>query len=843
MRRILLKFLRRRRLERDLEAEIAFHREMAALHGNTIPFGNALVVKEQARDIWQFTLFENLWRDVRYAARGLRRSPGLVASALLSLGIGIGANMAIFSMVTDVLLSTPTIATPEQWVALRLGGSSHAPADVVEALRASGTFPDVVGEREEASVNWDNGTETLPLHSVDTTRDYFTALGIPFAMGRGYNTDDPAESVVVSHRFWRERLGSDPAIVGHLLRLDGRAFTVTGVLTPRHRTLIGMGFSPDLYVPRFREDAKLAIYVRVAPGTTTAAVRDRAEAAAAHIDRVRAAPDPLARQVEATPVAGIARLQSRNTQVLMLFSGVLLGVVGLVLLIACVNVAGLLLARAAGRRQEMAMRLALGASRGRLLQQLLVEGVLLACLGVGSGLLLRQVLAGLLERVALPLPVPVRFQLELDARAIVYSGLLMLVASCVAGLVPAWQAVRDSLAVSVRRGGRLRLRRALVVAQVATAFVVLATSGLFLRNMRASAGISPGFEATRALRADVSLPPAAYADPARSRAYVETTLASLRAVAGVEAASAALFVPLEGSTRRNLATVRFADAATESRLRVYLNAVSEDYFRTMAIPFVSGSTFGRGRDATRPVVVNRAWVERASPGRDPVGRVFRLDDDPVPYRVIGVVEGTKNRTLGEDPEPQLYEHLLDHGVERSRVQFLVRTTGRPGALLAPVRRVLRASEPAAGLVVEPLSTSIALAMLPSQVGATMLGGLGLLGLALATIGLYSVMAHAVVRRTPEIGIRLAIGASRWTIARLVLGETFYLVGLGAGAGLLMALLLTRPLAVFLVPGMSPTDPVSYVAVLLILLGAALVATASPIVRALSVPPMASLRAE
>lgn len=844
MRRIFLKLLRRRRLERDLEIEMAFHREMAARHGTTIPFGNPLVVKEQARDLWRFALVENLWRDLRYAARGLRRSPGLVISALLSLGVGIGANMAIFSMVTDVLFSTPSITEPARWMAIRLGGGSHAPHDVVEALRASRVFAAVAGEREEASLNWDDGVGTRPLHAVDTTPDYFAVLGIPIAQGRGYDDGDPSDVVVVSHRFWRDSLGSDPHVVGRVLRLDGRAYTVTGVLPPRHRTLIGMGFSPDLYVPRFRRDAKLAIYVKVAPGTTPEAARARAEAAAAGIDRVLPQPMPLAQHVEATPVSGMDRLRSRNSQVLVLFSAVLMGAVGLVLLIACVNVAGLLLARAAGRRQEMAMRLALGASRARLLQQLLVESLLLACLGVVSGLVVRQVLAWALERVSLPLPVPVRFQLGLDLRAILYAGVLMLVASCVAGLLPAWQAVRETLAVSVKRGGRLRMRRVLVVAQVATAFVVLATSGLFLRNVSASSRISPGFETGRAVRADVHLPPARYLDdPARSKAFVEHTLASLDALPGVDAA-ATLFVPLQGSTRRDTVTVRFQDAADEVQLRVYINAVTRDYFRTLGIPFVAGRSFDGSSDASaRAVIVNRAWVDRASPGRDVVGRTFRIGDEPVPYRVVGVVEGTKNRTLGEDPEPQYYENLLDSGVERSRVQFLIRGRATPQQLIEAVRPLLRAAEPAAGLVIEPLTQSVALAMLPSQVGATLLGMVGALGLGLAAVGLYGVMAYAVTRRTREIGIRLAIGASRGTIVWLVIGEAAWMVGLGALLGLVLALLLTRPLATFLVPGLSPADPISYAGVLLVLLATGLVATAGPVLRALRVPPMESLRAE
>ncbi|AMY11311.1 Macrolide export ATP-binding/permease protein MacB [Luteitalea pratensis] len=843
MRRTLRKIFRRRRLERELEAEIAFHRDMAASHGNATPFGNTLVVQEQVRDLWHFTAIENVWRDLRYATRGLRRSPGLVLSALLSLGFGIGVNVAIFSLVMSVLLGTPSIVSPDEWVGLRLGGSSHAPRDVVEQLRRSGAFREVVGEREESSVNWDTGTDTRPLYGVDTTTNYFAGLGIPMLHGRGYNADDPHDVVVLSHRFWRDALGSDPAIVGRSLRLDGRMYTITGVLPARHRTLIGMGFSPDVFVPQFRPDAGLQIYVRVEPGTSADTARSRAEAIAVQLDRTHPG-EEYARNVVATPVAGRARLAATNSRMLVLFSAVLLAVVGLVLLLACVNVAGLLLARAAGRSEEMAVRLALGASRGRLLQQLLAESLVLAVLGLACGFFLRQLLAWGAERITLPLPVPVRLQLDLDSRVLVYSVVLMFLASLAAGVLPAWQATRESLAVSGRRGGRLRLRRGLVVAQVAVAFVVLTTSVLFLRNLFEAGRISPGFDTLQTIRADVHLPSARYDDPQRSRAFVASALQAMDAAPGIGASAAAYLVPLtDGSNYRR--PIIFADSGERVEVAVHWNAVSPRYFQVMAIPFVSGSTFAPREDsAATPVIVNREWTRRYSPQRPAVGRSFRHDGNATTlYRVVGVVEGTKNRTLGEEPLPQLYEHLALKGVERSRVQLIAQVTGPPALAVPAVVAALRGVEPAAGVTVEPMAASMAFAMLPSQVGATMLGSLGLLGLGLAAVGLYGVIAYSVTRRRREIGIRMAVGAGRSNIVRLVLGEAVWLVGLGAVIGLGAALLLTRPLAAFLVPGVSPADPVSYAAVLLALTLTAVLASAAPVLRAIHVAPTQALKAE
>ncbi len=347
----------------------------------------------------------------------------------------------------------------------------------------------------------------------------------------------------------------------------------------------------------------------------------------------------------------------------------------------------------------------------------------------------------------MPLPVPVRLHLDLDTRVLVYSVVLMFLASLAAGVLPAWQATRESLAVSGRRGGRLRLRRGLVVAQVAVAFVVLTTSVLFLRNLFEAGRISPGFDTLQTVRADVHLPSERYDDPQRSRAFVDSALQALEAAPGIRAGAAAYLVPLtDGANYRR--PIIFADSGERVEVEVHWNAVSPRYFEVMAIPFVSGTTFAPREDsAATPVIVNREWTRRYSPQRPAVGRAFRHDGAATLYRVVGVVEGTKNRTLGEDPLPQLYEHLALKGVERSRVQLIAQVTGPPALAVPAVGAALRGVEPAAGVTVEPMAASMAFAMLPSQVGATMLGSLGLLGLGLAAVGLYGVIAYSVTRRT------------------------------------------------------------------------------------------------
>lgn len=273
MRGFFLKLLRRRRLHRDLEAELAFHREMSGAHHNAIPIGNTSIIKEQAFDLWRFNFFENLWRDALYAVRGLRRSPSLVISALLSLGLGIGVNTAIFSLGAEFLFSEPSVRDASSLVSVRVGGNSHSSIDVVDFLRDSGLFQQVTGENEEAFVNFNDGRETRRAFGVYAAKNYFTALGIPILLGRGFIPADGDQMVVLHYRFWRKYFNGDPSLVGRVIYLDGRPCTVVGILPENHRTLVGFGFSPDLFIPRYLEKTQLAIYARLKPGMTVAQVR------------------------------------------------------------------------------------------------------------------------------------------------------------------------------------------------------------------------------------------------------------------------------------------------------------------------------------------------------------------------------------------------------------------------------------------------------------------------------------------------------------------------------------------------------------------------------------------
>jgi putative ABC transport system permease protein len=844
MRRLFLKVFRRRTLDRDLEAELAFHREMSAASGNSVPLGNITLLKEQALDLWRFNFVENLWRDLVYAVRALRKSPGLVFAALLSLGLGIGVDTALFSLTMEFLVSDPSVRDPGSIVYLRRGENSHVSPTVVDEIRRSGFFDDVAGQNEEAYINFNNGVETHPIFAVQATRNYFTALGIPVWRGRGWNESDTGQVVVLHPHFWRTRLAADPGIVGKSIRLDGRPYTVLGILPDNYRSLVGYGFAPDVFVPTYIEGTVLAMYARLKPGMTLGRLQAALPALAAQLNQRVPARDDAEKHLNATPAGGLARLQrEKKARAVSLFFVMLLAIVDLVLLIACVNVAGLLLARASSRRREIAIRLAIGASRSRLLQQLLAESLLLSIAGAGLGFALALAVARAAAAIPLPIPVPVRLHIEPDWRVVCYAAGLTIASAMASGLVPAWQSLRDSLSAGMQRERKLRLRRLLVAAQVAISFVVLTAAALFLRNLMRTNSLGPGFDIRNTVRAEVYLPPAAFKESTAINVYVARSLEELHAIPGVEAAAAARIIPFTGAT--NMGTnLRISGSDVMQFPQFNWNAVTPEYFRAMDIPILQGRTFAKNADSGfKVVVVNGEFVRRYVGGRDPLTVTFTWANHTDPYRIVGVARSTKNMTIGEDPRAQMYEPLWQIENDRSRLQFVTRSAIPPAALAPAVRQVLRRVEPSAGLEVETMYSATGFAFLPSQVGAALMGGLGILGLLLAVVGLYGVLAYSVVSRTREIGVRVAIGASPGQVSALVFREVARLLAVGISTGLLLAIAITRPLAMFFVPGLSATDPASFAAVIAVLVVTGTLAALGPVRRATHVDPLQSLRAE
>jgi predicted permease len=842
--RTLLKLWRRRRLARDLETELAFHRDMASAGNNQIPFGNSTAIKEHAFDLWRFNTVENLWRDLTYSLRTLRQSPGFVLTALLSLGLGIGANAALFSLAVEFLLSDPSVRDAGTVVYVRQGGNSHVLPATLDDLQQSGVFEDVAGENDEGFINFDNGVETKRAFATQATKNFFSVLGVPVLLGRGWTVNDPNQVAVLSAHFWRTRLGGDPAIVGKVIRLDGRAYTVLGVMPNNFRSLVGYGFSPDVFVPVYLQGSILQAYARLKPGVSVGQVNAALPALGQRLmvefpDRYEAD-----QRLHATPVSGIERLHmEREAMTIGLFFVILLVVAGLILLVACTNVAGLLLARSSARQREIATRLALGASKMRLLQQLLMESSLLSLAGAALGFVFALGAAKGLAAISLPFPVPIRLHVETNWKIVSYAAVLAVFAGLSSGLMPALASLKESLSKGMHRERRLRMRRVLVAAQIAVSFVVLSTASLFLQNLLRTNSMNAGFDVNHAIHGESFLPPHAYLDGKTINPYINRVLSGLRAIPGIEQAAASFSIPFNDA-RTDGATLVFSGSGDRQHAQFNWNAVTPEFFRAMQIPVLRGRAFvPHDNGGSKVVIVNDVFVREYLGTREPLGTVFSWTDDKAPYRIVGVVKGTKCMTMGEDPRPQLYEPMAQVNLDQPRIQFVARSVTSPAAQLKAVQETLRQAEPTAGLEVQTMFSSIGFAFLPSQVGAILMGSMGALGLLLVVMGLYGVLAYSVARRKREIGIRMAVGASSMDISRLVLRDFSRMLLSGVAIGLAVSILVTRPLSMFLVQGLSASDPGSFVLATLMLSLTAAIALTGPVLRALKVAPMECLRCD
>jgi predicted permease len=535
------------------------------------------------------------------------------------------------------------------------------------------------------------------------------------------------------------------------------------------------------------------------------------------------------------------------------FFGMLITVVGLVLLIACANVASLLLARAASRQHELAIRQSIGASRGRIVRQLLAEGLLLAVLGTIAGLLLNFVIAAVANRIRLPLPAPVSLKIQPDWRLLSYATGLAMVSALVCGLLPALKATKRDVQTALRLGersvaARFGFRRALVIAQLTSSVVLLLTAFLFLRNLLLSNSLSPGFDIDHTVWAYMRLVPERYSakDPAESKNKIENVshraLERLRDLPGVESAATAAIVPLNDNVKIG-GDVR-VDSRTQAQQLLYTgNWIGPDYFKTMGIPVLAGREFLPDDRAGAPgvVILNQSMGRLLFGEQNPVGHTLRFDRDP-PMTIVGVVKNSKYFSLGEKDLPAVYWPDVQSSRVAVNLNFLLRTH-HPDSICKDVNRALGAVDGTAAIEVKPMSRALGLALLPSRVGAVLLGSMGVLGLLLAAVGLYGVLTYSVNRRIREIGIRVALGARPGRVGYLVCRSSLLLVCAGLAMGGLLSYFAASPLAMFLVPELSPHDPVSLAAVVVTLLLVAMTATVPPAIRALRIDPMVALRYE
>jgi macrolide transport system ATP-binding/permease protein len=809
---------------------------------------------------------DHFWADVRYAARLLAKAPGATLATVLSLALGIGANTTLFTWLSAVMLR-PFPGVPEAERLLELYVTDPNEGYINLSHPEYRDYRD--GARQSAVIAFDDQALSLSadgqserIWGLLVSGNYFDVVGVKPALGRAFRPDEDVAPgrdavVVLSHALWQRRFGGDPQVVGRTVRLNTHPFTVIGVAPPAFvGTRLALSF--DAYVPLAmqgqvvpggdrlaeRGDRWLRAMARLAPGVSLEQAQAELSTIAARLGREY--PADAGRRVEIFPVwnspSGGGRIL---TPVLLVLSAV----AALVLLIACANVANLLLARATARGREVAVRLSLGASRGRLVQQLLTESALLALMGGAAGLLIALWCSPLLRAFVPPTDFPIDLPVAVDGRALAFTLAVSLLTGLLFGLAPALHASRPALASVLRDDAgtvtgarRARLRHGLVVTQVALSMVLLVSAGLFLRSLRAAQAFSPGFEVDGVLLASVDLFPNGY-DSRRGVALQERLLERVRGLPEVRAASLGRRVPLSfgGSSSFNGLRVEGYTPPPDQKTWSYVNQVGSDYFRTLAVPILRGRDIAEqdGPEAPRVVVINECMALRYWPGREALGGHITFDDRV--HTVVGVVRDFTFRRLGEEAAPYMFLPLAQYYAGGAVLH--VRTAGDPLLVAPALREIVRELDPGLPLFgVRTLRQASAAVTFQHRLGGTLLGAFGVLALLLATVGLGSVLAYMVGQRTREIGVRMALGGDRSDVFRLVLRRGMGLTGLGMAIGLAAALAATRPLGGMLFH-VSASDPLTVLAVALLLAGAALLACLFPARRAMNVDPLVALRHE
>jgi putative ABC transport system permease protein len=797
--------------------------------------------------------------DARYALRGLLRSPGFTAVAILSLALGIGANVTIYT-IANAFLTRPIggVAAPGRLVRVYRGSHSALQyRDLAYVRDNSQVFSGVIGE-ETMPVALANESGTERVLGALVTPGYFPTLGVHAEAGRLFGVDSLEQSVVLSHNFWRRRFGGDARVVGQTIRVNDRALRIAGVAAPDFVGSMSL-WGADLWLSPATAQAVTGTSLDHWGGSLYATARlrdgmsvDRANAIVRTLAGRMVADDSSRGREFSLRVDDASGITAELRQPALVVSGFLLFVVGLVLLIACANVANLLLARATGRRREIAVRIALGARRGQLLRLLLIESGMLAVAAsvVGSGVAMWSV--GVLGRYVMSRsPEPILLNLAPDGRVLLATVALALFTTILFGLLPALRATSVEVSPVLREAapqssGRSRMRSMLVGTQVALCTILLACATLFLRSLANARVIDPGFETAGVVDLPVDLR-SRQLDSARGADFYRRLLERANALPGVRSATLAAVVPLGGSNMQLGIWTPDAAGANRAIAMPYFNVVGRDYFRTLGIELVAGRDFDE--DATSPAdvaVVNEKFARRLAPDgqiANALGRRFSMSGPAGPWIiVIGVARNTKYNTLGEKTPDFLYQPFARH----YRAEMVLQVKSSPAGEAA-LRRMLpgmvRELDPqlppaAASSLAEDMRVSL----LSAQIGAALLGAFGALALLLATMGIYGVASYAVAQRTRELGIRCALGATARDVMGMVLGQSLRVAIVGTAVGLLCAVAVARLIASQLY-GVGAADPVTFIGMPACLVTVALLATLVPALRATRVDPVVALRSE
>ena len=877
---------RRRRTERDFAQEVDSHLRLEAdklieegmSHDDARAtavrrFGNVTAHRERFYESGRVRWLDHLWRDLGYGARMLRKRPGFTAVAVLSLAIGIGANTIIFSLVNAIMLRAFPADRPEELVnvysATRRSPYGNLSYPDFENLR-DGTVDvfSAVGVAVGTRVPIDR--EVVTVEAV--TGDYFSLLGVEAGLGRVIGpTDDLARGAhpvaMLSHVYWQRRFGGDPDIVGRELSLAGRPYTIVGVAPVEHRgTYFVLGTHPALYVPMSMYDELMGYKMseagglhnlfgraRLAPGVTLAQAETAVAAVAASLDAARPDNWGVGDGFTLVPTMEVLAHPAQVDPYLRRVAALLMGVVGLVLLLACTNLASFLLARARDRRREVAVRLALGASRGALVRQLLTETSLLTLLGSVAGLGLAVWLLLVLVNTNLPLPFNLSLNsldLGLDWTVLAFTGGVSVLAGTVLGLVPAWQTTRPDVVSTLKQDtagggqpGQLRWRNALVVTQLTVSLVLLVGAGLFLRSYQQRLAIDTGFGRDPAAIVLVRIPSTQLAVD-QGRQYTRRLLDRFRVLPGVEVVGITSNPPLVGIYSMTFMVDGHEPPQGQDAHRASQANIDPTFFEAAGIPMVQGRRFrdADGPEAPQVAIVSEALARSFWPDGEAVGRLLRRPnpDDP-DLRIVGVVGDVPMRSLGEPPALTVYMPYTQAG--NYHFYFFARTSVDPEQ--TALTMVTAGQEIDPELWVSSTTTMArhsAVPRRPAQLGAVVLAVFAVVALALAVIGLYGVVSYVVASRTREVGIRMALGADAPAITRLLAGDGMRLVLIGTGIGLTLALLVSGLLSDLLV-GTRTTDPIAFVGAPLVLLATAVLAAYLPARRASRANPVTALRAE
>ncbi len=866
---------KRSRVEQELSDEVRFHLEKLieervakgltgeqARYAALRELGRIEQIKEECRDMRRVNYIENFIQDIRYGLRTLVKRPGFTSAAVIALALGIGANTAIFSVVNGVLLRSLPYRDPDHLVVVSLLDQKSresfplCDADFLDWRAQNHVFSSIAAFSGSGYNLTGSGAPTRILGDV-VTADFFSTLGVKPLVGRTFlpNEDRPGSPrlVVQGYSLWMDRYGSNPDIVGQSIVLNGLSTTVIGVMPAHFLPRGDQQLWTNLVIkpPSRRGPYYLTGEARLKPGATIAQARAELATLARRIE----AQNPLSNSHMAFQVTPLEEAIVGNVRPALL---VLLGAVVFVLLIASADVANLLLARAAAREKEFAVRTALGASRARLISQLLTESVLLGAVGGLFGLALARWGVKLLLALS-PNNLPRLQEIEIDGRVLLFTCLISLASGILFGLAPAMHSRRVGLNESLKEGGRggtegqgrSQTRDLLVVAEIAMSFVLLVCAGLMLRSFHRLETVRSGVDPSNVLTMEISLPEQTYKSDDQIREFYQQLIAKVEALPGVASAGIGMSLPPNLLSVTDYFTVEGQPAVSERELGLAdLVFVSPDYFRALGVSLLKGRNFTDQdrQDSTKVAIINQTLARRYWPNENPIGKRLKLGGAERPnspwLEIVGVVGDIKYSGLDAPPEMAMYEPYQQF--PWSSMYLVVRTSGHldnPAAMTRSVQNVVWSLDKDVPVAhVRTMEQLFSESVGQPRFRTVLLGIFATIALSLAVVGIYGVLAYSVAQRTHEIGVRVALGAKRSDVLKLVMGHGLKLTLLGVGIGIAGSLTLTRFLSSMLYD-VKPTDPVTFAGVAVALTVVALLASCVPTLRATKVDPMVALRYE